>query len=584
MGGNVSGGPTTHAGKVLAASADAELPDANFLSEVSIGGRVRYCGTSDTEAFSHAAEIVISGRESFEFRDKLPSPKTWKAHEKELPPSFVSFVKDLEKTDLFQRCFGIPQTNIVYTTRRQADLGDRGMHMKDTAAFQYFYGEKLGLDKRDALIAMVAALVHDVGHPPAQHVGERVAQRILGDPEALKIDRANLGNWKSFDHDIHGLSLIESVEFNEVLRSHSLFAEHNIEPMDIVCALAERPEHLMPASEQGEMSKLDLGMRLELFQRYRHIEYMVREISDRVSYLPLDTRARDFDLKKFTAVDFLQNQVLERTHLGYRVEGNGKLLGVGFDQQGIEYWENGRFRIGPAPRLPLLRTDMFGDVGMHPETESVNAVLERGTIRAFQNGLTFDEFIRMTNDELLSSKKFPEHYREWLQKGVGNAFCELISIPFTAFSEAGLRAVGGGLKYELAKRLEEAGLPRDSAFVCEIQDGSKRMPLYLYTDDPNGKFGKGRISGKVRYLGDIGTIDSEEHRAQRYFYVIADRSLPAHIRDEAQSKIKSMLESCTAEVDGTTYPILKERTIRQPINDIMRQRQIRLDGQFVGEN
>ena len=112
-------------------------------------------------------------------------------------PSRTAFQRDRERivqARAFRRLAGKTQ---VFTSRASDHFRSRLTHTIEVMQIARSVAEALGLNQD---LAETLALVHDIGHPPFGHAGERALD------ECLK--RHGLG----FDHNLHALRIVEHFE------------------------------------------------------------------------------------------------------------------------------------------------------------------------------------------------------------------------------------------------------------------------------------------------------------------------------------------------------------------------------------
>ncbi len=112
-------------------------------------------------------------------------------------PSRTAFQRDRERivqARAFRRLAGKTQ---VFTSRASDHFRSRLTHTMEVAQIARAAAATLGLNED---LAETLALVHDIGHPPFGHAGERALDRCLR--------RHGL----SFDHNLHALRIVEHFE------------------------------------------------------------------------------------------------------------------------------------------------------------------------------------------------------------------------------------------------------------------------------------------------------------------------------------------------------------------------------------
>jgi dGTPase len=112
-------------------------------------------------------------------------------------PSRTAFQRDRERivqARAFRRLAGKTQ---VFTSRASDHFRSRLTHTIEVAQIARSVAQELGLNED---LAEALALVHDIGHPPFGHAGERALD------ECLK------RHGRRFDHNLHALRIVEHFE------------------------------------------------------------------------------------------------------------------------------------------------------------------------------------------------------------------------------------------------------------------------------------------------------------------------------------------------------------------------------------
>ncbi len=114
-----------------------------------------------------------------------------------LRPSRTQFQRDRERivqARAFRRLAGKTQ---VFTSRASDHFRSRLTHTIEVAQIARAASAALGLNED---LAETLALVHDIGHPPFGHAGERALDRCLS------------RHGRRFDHNLHALRIVEHFE------------------------------------------------------------------------------------------------------------------------------------------------------------------------------------------------------------------------------------------------------------------------------------------------------------------------------------------------------------------------------------
>jgi len=112
-------------------------------------------------------------------------------------PSRTAFQRDRERivqARAFRRLAGKTQ---VFTSRASDHFRSRLTHTIEVAQIARAAATALGLNED---LAETLALVHDIGHPPFGHAGERA------------LDRCLTRHGRRFDHNLHALRIVEHFE------------------------------------------------------------------------------------------------------------------------------------------------------------------------------------------------------------------------------------------------------------------------------------------------------------------------------------------------------------------------------------
>jgi dGTPase len=173
--------------------------------------------------------------------------------------SRTSFQRDRDRivqARAFRRLAGKTQ---VFTSRASDHFRSRLTHTIEVQQIARSVAEALGLDQD---LAETLALVHDIGHPPFGHAGERALD------ECLK--RHGL----RFDHNLHALRIVEHFE--------QRYAAHR--GLNLTFAVREgivKHSRDYDAGEYPELSGYLLGRRPPL-------EAQIIDLADEIAYLTAD--------------------------------------------------------------------------------------------------------------------------------------------------------------------------------------------------------------------------------------------------------------------------------------------------------
>ncbi len=174
-------------------------------------------------------------------------------------PSRTAFQRDRERivqSRAFRRLAGKTQ---VFTSRASDHFRSRLTHTIEVMQIARSVAEALGLNQD---LAETLALVHDIGHPPFGHAGERALD------ECLK--RHGLG----FDHNLHALRIVEHFE--------QRYAAHR--GLNLTLGVREgiiKHSRDYSAERHPELGEYFLGARPPL-------EAQIIDLADEIAYLTAD--------------------------------------------------------------------------------------------------------------------------------------------------------------------------------------------------------------------------------------------------------------------------------------------------------
>ncbi|MDP9052447.1 MAG: dNTP triphosphohydrolase [Acidobacteriota bacterium] len=174
-------------------------------------------------------------------------------------PSRTAFQRDRERivqARAFRRLAGKTQ---VFTSRASDHFRSRLTHTIEVMQIARCVAESLGLNQD---LAETLALVHDIGHPPFGHAGERALD------ECLK------RHGRRFDHNLHALRIVEHFE--------QRYAAHR--GLNLTLGVREgiiKHSRDYSAEQYPELSSYLLGKRPPL-------EAQIIDLADEIAYLTAD--------------------------------------------------------------------------------------------------------------------------------------------------------------------------------------------------------------------------------------------------------------------------------------------------------
>jgi dGTPase len=174
-------------------------------------------------------------------------------------PHRSPFQRDRERivqARAFRRLAGKTQ---VFTSRASDHFRSRLTHTMEVAQIAREVAEALQLNED---LAEALALVHDIGHPPFGHAGERALDRCL--------QRHGL----RFDHNLHALRIVEHFE--------QRYADHR--GLNLTLAVREgivKHSRDYAAADHPELTPYFLG-------KYPPLEAQIIDLADEIAYLTAD--------------------------------------------------------------------------------------------------------------------------------------------------------------------------------------------------------------------------------------------------------------------------------------------------------
>jgi dGTPase len=182
-----------------------------------------------------------------------------RAHPAPERPSRSAFQRDRERivqARAFRRLAGKTQ---VFTSRASDHFRSRLTHTIEVMQIARSVAEALGLNQD---LAETLALVHDIGHPPFGHAGERALDDCLR-RQGLR-----------FDHNLHALRIVEHFE--------QRYADHR--GLNLTLGVREgiiKHSRDYSADQHPELSSYLLGKRPPL-------EAQIIDLADEIAYLTAD--------------------------------------------------------------------------------------------------------------------------------------------------------------------------------------------------------------------------------------------------------------------------------------------------------
>ena len=205
-------------------------------------------------------------------------------------PSRTAFQRDRERivqARAFRRLAGKTQ---VFTSRASDHFRSRLTHTIEVAQIARGVAATLGLNED---LAETLALVHDIGHPPFGHAGERA------------LDDCLKRHGRRFDHNLHALRIVEHFE--------QRYAAHR--GLNLTLGVREgiiKHSRDYSVEQHPELAEYLLGQRPPL-------EAQIIDLADEIAYLTADLD------------DGVESGLLEIGHIREHVDILGALLSRGGD-------------------------------------------------------------------------------------------------------------------------------------------------------------------------------------------------------------------------------------------------------------
>jgi dGTPase len=200
-----------------------------------------------------------SGLHCCSVRGDADDPLTQRVYTAPQRPSRTAFQRDCERSvqaRAFRRLAGKTQ---VFTSRASDHFRSRLTHTIEVAQIARGVAQELGLNQE---LAEALALVHDIGHPPFGHAGERALD------ECLK--RHGL----RFDHNLHALRIVEHFELR--------YAAHR----GLNLTLGVREGIIKHSRDYSTEQYPELAV--YLLDRRPPLEAQIIDLADEIAYLTAD--------------------------------------------------------------------------------------------------------------------------------------------------------------------------------------------------------------------------------------------------------------------------------------------------------
>ena len=271
----------------------------------------------------------------------------------------TAFQRDRERivqARAFRRLAGKTQ---VFTSRASDHFRSRLTHTIEVAQIAREVAEALGLNED---LAEALALVHDIGHPPFGHAGERALDRCL--------ERHGL----RFDHNLHALRIVEHFE--------QRYAAHR--GLNLTLGVREgivKHSRDYTTARNPELSPYFLG-------EFPPLEAQIIDLADEIAYLTADLD------------DGVESGLLEIPSIVRDVQVLARCFEIVEDQHpGVER----KYLFHEA--LQLMQNTLTGDLIANTRANLANA--ELGTLQAVRShGVRVATFSAEVEAERLQEKRY----------------------------------------------------------------------------------------------------------------------------------------------------------------------------------
>jgi HD superfamily phosphohydrolase len=284
----------------------------------------------------------------------------------------IALAVDLLDLQPLRRLSGVKQMHAAYTSLFKDVLShDRLGHSLEVGFNAARMGRRIGLNNSAILELAAAGFVHDVGHPPFSHSGERTLAELITDI----IQLARLGCSNHFHHEAFGWSLILGKDIDGVLQRHGLSGK------DVVAVLD-----------------------------HNHPFHAVIDWEDRLSYLARDLFGSTTGL---TSEGGRSNKEIfsKRTRVVKVIDEFRKNVSQ----------HEGKFVFSGSKTIPdkvlNLRLELLGEVSLTPNVLLVDGLLKKEIKRVISSkAITIDKFLKLSDQRVID--RMPKRVREALAHGV----------------------------------------------------------------------------------------------------------------------------------------------------------------------
>lgn len=351
---------------------------------------------------------------------------------------------ELIQTDEFLRLKDVSQTNSRLTVRAKGQTHTRYLHSIQAAVAAHWVCMNLGVSEPVRRTVVTILLLHDIAHPPFNHLGEEILHE-LGRP---------------YDHDKEARKIIERPSISALLR------KNGVDP-EIAASVVE---------ESGKYPNLEA----------------LKNVLDR-TYLHDDIASSTHSYHKNIDATTVLNNMLSTIRYS-PVRGVERLSVRDFEKRGRIYFE-----AQAVIDFMNLRQRSYSETTYHPFSMLAKHLLTTGIK---QSGMTPQEFL--TNKESQTLRRLSPFYREAFEHGV-ELYYRAITIPLSSFSKKGLaivcnkdflRAFEKFVREHNSTEKKGKKLKKRDFFALVTPDYSKTTEVV--TKNPSGKgFVTGTLSTKV---------------------------------------------------------------------------------------
>lgn len=391
-------------------------------------------------------------------------------------------VRALFNAPSVQRLLEIYQMAARFTVRGESMDHVRAVHVGLTSESAVRIGAQLGLEHKEILKLSVAALLHDLRHPPLAHQGEYIIRQF--DPK--------------FDHDEIDLT---SPDYKDIAK---ILWRFKISPKEISDILSDH------GSKQNA-----------------HLRFIVKECADRIAYLKLDSRNSGLTAEVKGWIDQAADRFERSLSLITRPDGSKYVATQ--DKESLKL-------------LLTARRIIFENEAQHPASIVVNQILIHAATRAVEGGAfvgsdgKFDVsgFAKLTDKEVLPIlRHFAAEAHSWLEKGIERAVTPVMAFRISDLTAEGKKFVQSDAFQKMVRAELSDILPKDfeSCFACTTLADDKSVRMLGFRKEAGAK-----PTGSVML-----TCASPMPESRRFAFVVIANDAGESAQDESARRLHQLM-------------------------------------------